>query len=107
MPIEQINPDGSTLWLHADQLGSIRMLTNSSAASVGTSTYDAYGLKTASSGTATSPFGYAGQYTDAETGFQYLRARYYDPTTGQFLDTSPNCFGHTPAVRIQQPKPAQ
>jgi RHS repeat-associated protein len=89
VPIEQINPDGSTLWLHHDQLGSIRMLTNSTATSVGASTYDAYGLKTASSGTSTSPFGYAGQYTDAGTGFQYLRARYYDPATGQFLTRDP------------------
>ena len=33
--------------------------------------------------------GYAGQYTDPETGNQYLRARYYDPTTGQFLTRDP------------------
>jgi RHS repeat-associated protein len=31
----------------------------------------------------------AGEYTDAETGFQYLRARYYDPSTGQFLTRDP------------------
>ena len=28
-------------------------------------------------------------YTDAETGFVYLRARYYDPATGQFLSRDP------------------
>jgi len=28
-------------------------------------------------------------YTDAETGFVYLRARYYDPTTGQFISRDP------------------
>jgi RHS repeat-associated protein len=33
--------------------------------------------------------GDAGQYTDAETGFQCLRARYYDPATGQFLTRDP------------------
>jgi RHS repeat-associated protein len=33
--------------------------------------------------------GYAGQYTDTETGYQYLRARYYDPGTGQFLTLDP------------------
>jgi RHS repeat-associated protein len=33
--------------------------------------------------------GFAGEYTDAETGFQYLRARYYDPATGQFLTRDP------------------
>jgi RHS repeat-associated protein len=32
---------------------------------------------------------YAGQYTDLETGYQYLRARYYDPATGQFLTRDP------------------
>jgi len=31
----------------------------------------------------------AGEYTDAETGFQYLRARYYDPATAQFLSRDP------------------
>lgn len=35
------------------------------------------------------PYGFAGEYTDAETGFQYLRARYYDPGSGQFLTRDP------------------
>lgn len=30
-----------------------------------------------------------GEYADAETGFTYLRARYYDPTTGQFISRDP------------------
>ena len=29
------------------------------------------------------------RYTDAETGFVYLRARYYDPATEQFLSRDP------------------
>lgn len=37
----------------------------------------------------TSGFGYAGEYTDAETGFTYLRARLYDPETSQFLTRDP------------------
>ena len=28
-------------------------------------------------------------YTNAETGFVYLRARYYDPATGQFMSRDP------------------
>jgi RHS repeat-associated protein len=31
----------------------------------------------------------SGQYTDPETGLIYLRARYYDPSTGQFLNRDP------------------
>src|SRR5206468_1776951 len=29
------------------------------------------------------------KYTDTETGFQYLRARYYDLSTGQFFNRDP------------------
>ena len=87
IPYEQVTTAGVVTYLHADQLGSIRMITNSSGASAGTATYTAYGTRT-TTGT-TSPFGYAGQYTDAETGLQWLRARYYDPTTAQFLTVDP------------------
>ncbi|HZU13386.1 MAG TPA: RHS repeat-associated core domain-containing protein [Chloroflexota bacterium] len=51
--------------------------------------YDAYGTVTGATGTVTSPFGYAGQYTDAESGLLYLRNRYYDPETDQFLTVDP------------------
>jgi len=87
VPFEQVTTAGTVTYLHADQLGSIRMITGSTGKSVGTATYTAYGTRTAT-GT-TSAFGYAGQYTDIETGLQWLRARYYDPTTGQFLTVDP------------------
>jgi RHS repeat-associated protein len=32
---------------------------------------------------------FPGQYTDTESGLQYLRARYYDPTTSAFLTRDP------------------
>lgn len=35
------------------------------------------------------PFVYTGEYTDAESGLIYLRARYYDPATQQFLTVDP------------------
>ena len=35
------------------------------------------------------PFGYAGEYTDVESGNIYLRARYYDPNTGRFVSEDP------------------
>jgi len=41
------------------------------------------------SGTATTNLQFSGQYTDPETGLIYLRARYYDPTTAQFLTIDP------------------
>ena len=35
------------------------------------------------------PFTYFGQTYDEETGLYYLRARYYDPTTGRFTQQDP------------------
>ncbi len=84
-------PSGSEVarWYHRDHLGSVRALTDSTGAVLATFTYDAYGELSGSTGSATSPFGWAGEYRDTETGFVYLRARYYDPTTGVFLTRDP------------------
>jgi RHS repeat-associated protein len=89
LPIEQINSKEEPTYLHHDQLGSTRLLTGSSGATTGTSSYTPYGTLEAKTGTATTPLGYAGQYSDAETGLQYLRARFYDPGTGQFMTKDP------------------
>lgn len=89
LPLEQVTSAGVVTYYHHDQLGSTRALTNSAGAVVATYTYDPYGKVTASTGTATNPFGFAGQYTDAESGLQYLRARYYDPGTGVFITRDP------------------
>ena len=89
LPLERIDSNGGVVFFHHDQLGSSRMLTDDEGAVVGTYTYDAYGSPTASTGSVTTPFGYAGEYTDADTGMIYLRARYYDPATGQFLTRDP------------------
>jgi RHS repeat-associated protein len=35
------------------------------------------------------PFGYCGEYFDEETGFVYLRGRYYDPATERFITEDP------------------
>ena len=87
LPLESIN--GSTIvFYHHDQQGSTRVLTNVSGAFLGTATYTPYGAVSATTGT-TTPLGYDGQYTDPETGFIYLRARYYDPTTAEFLTVDP------------------
>jgi RHS repeat-associated protein len=52
-------------------------------------TYDAYGNTFSSTGSVSNPFGYTGEYTDSESGFVYLRARYYDPESQQFLTVDP------------------
>ncbi|MFR2038486.1 MAG: RHS repeat-associated core domain-containing protein [Anaerobutyricum sp.] len=48
--------------------------------------YDAFGNVSVSGNTETkNPYTYNAEYTDASTGNQYLRARYYDPEEGTFL----------------------
>jgi RHS repeat-associated protein len=89
LPVEQVNGEGSVLYLHHDQQGSTRLLSGSTGTTSATTTYDAYGNKLGSTGTATSALGYDGQYTSSDTGLIYLRARVYDPATAQFLTRDP------------------
>jgi RHS repeat-associated protein len=89
LPIEQITQDGTVRHFHHDQLGSTTALSDDTGTTVATYTYDAYGNPTGTPPTVENPFRYAGQYTDTATGLQYLRARYYDPATGQFITRDP------------------
>lgn len=89
LPIEQIN-SGSATYLHHDQLGSIRLLTNSSGETSGTYRYGPNGAIWKRTGTTTSKMGFAGEFRmNAEHQLIYLRARVYDPATAQFLSPDP------------------
>jgi RHS repeat-associated protein len=75
-------------YLHHDQLGSIRLRTTNAGNHAANYTYTPFGTLT-SQGGGDSELGYAGEYHDTETGFTYLRNRYYDPNTGQFTSRDP------------------
>ncbi len=47
--------------------------------------YDAFGVEKNIDKNDTNAFRYCGEYYDTETGTVYLRARYYNPTTGRFI----------------------
>ena len=51
--------------------------------------YDAYGNLLGSTGTNENDYLYRGEQFDESLDLQYLRARYYDPTTGRFISTDP------------------
>jgi len=89
LPVEQIDPSGAAHFYHHDQLGSTRAISSATGVSEDTYTYDPYGNVTASTGTVTNPFQFSGEYKDAESGLTYLRARYYDPATTQFISRDP------------------
>jgi RHS repeat-associated protein len=89
-PAEQVNlSTGTITYLVTDSLGSVRGTVSSAGALSGTAGYDAWGNPQAAGGlTSTTPFGFAGGYTDAD-GLIYLQARYYDPSAGQFVSVDP------------------
>ncbi len=89
LPIEQIPTSGETLYLHHDQQGSTRLLTNKEGKTEATYTYNPYGTVDATTGTASTPLRYDAQYTSTDTELIYLRNRVYDPTTAQFLTVDP------------------
>jgi RHS repeat-associated protein len=89
-PLAQIDTtSGAVDYLHHDINGTTRALTDDTGTVEATASYDPYGSPTTHTGTAGTAFGYAGEYTDPDTGLVYLRARYYDPATAQFLTRDP------------------
>ncbi len=91
-PIYQVTATGDVMYFHQDHLGSIRLVTNANGTTKGTLTYNAYGKpKTNTIGWLQEQplLGYNSQYHDPETGYIYLRARHYDPTTSQFTTVDP------------------
>jgi RHS repeat-associated protein len=96
LPLEQV-AGKSVAFYHVDQIDSVRAITDSRGATLNTYNYDLYGNLSSSTGTLSNPFRYAAQYYDSESGFYYLRARYYDPATESFLTRDPT------AQTTQQP----
>ena len=89
-PIEQVSlSTGAITYLAADALGSVRGTVSTSGALTGTASYDAWGNPATAGGlSASTPFGYAGGYTDPD-GLIYLLNRYYDPAAGAFISVDP------------------
>jgi len=73
--------------------GDVTSLTNTAGTIAQKYDYDAFGNLRDMAGYSTdndvNPFRYCGEYFDEETGTIYLRARYYDPSTGRFTREDP------------------
>ncbi|MEV4598349.1 RHS repeat-associated core domain-containing protein [Amycolatopsis sp. NPDC049253] len=88
LPIEQTGPTGANWFVHNNIGSTIALLTNTGTVGA-TYAYSPYGTPS-HTGTATTSLQYTGQYLDSESGFLYLHARYYDPTTATFLTVDPD-----------------
>ena len=72
--------------LHHDRVGSIIATTNDTGAVVNTYAYSPWGECDDMTGTT---FGFQGQRFDHETGLYFMKARFYDPKIGRFLQPDP------------------
>ena len=80
--------DQGQLYYHQDALGSTAAVTKPDGSVAATMFYDAFGAPR-SPITIPGSFWFAGEQYDQDTSLIYLRARYYDPTTGRFLTADP------------------
>jgi len=56
--------------------------------------YDPFGVQIGdNAGVDNNPYRYSGEYYDTESGYTFLRARYYDPAIGRFISEDPALDG--------------
>jgi len=85
-----MNRAGINAYYHYDGLGSTRQLTDSAGALAASYAYDSFGNLIASSGTIANTYGFTGEQQFAEAdNLVFLRARYYQPSTGRFISRDP------------------
>jgi RHS repeat-associated protein len=79
---------------HYDGLGSTIAMTDASGNMVNKYAYDAFGGLLNATETVSNPFLYVGQFgvMDEDNGLLYMRARYYDPEVGRFINKDPIGF---------------
>ena len=83
--ISMADPRKGQMYYQYDGLGSVRGLTDRKGMTKGLYAYDAFGKPLITASPVDNDFQYTGEQADTETGFIYLRARYYDPETGRFI----------------------
>ncbi len=90
---------GATRWyVAADQVGTPKVIADSTGALVATMAYDAFGVPRAAGTTGTDdlPIGFAGGLADPVTGLVRLGLRDYDPAEGRFTARDPSLFSGSP-----------
>jgi len=89
--VAQIEANGAVTYMHTDRQASVVAITDAAGNVVSRRGYGSYGETDGTQlvGTGSHPFGYTGRRWDPDLGIYYYRARWYDPTTGTFLQTDP------------------
>ncbi|MDR4484686.1 MAG: RHS repeat-associated core domain-containing protein [Nitrospirales bacterium] len=90
--ILKMSKNGQDFYFNQDGLGSVTDITNSAEDIVESYLYDPYG-NIKHIGSSDNPYYFTGRRFDSETGLYYLRARYYDPKIGRFINEDPIGLG--------------
>jgi RHS repeat-associated protein len=88
--VDELLGSKATAWYdyHADALGSVTRLTDSTGATVSTYRYDAFGTVRAETGSSNT-YEFTSREIETSSGLYYNRARYYDPGARQFIQKDP------------------
>ncbi|AEG61159.1 YD repeat protein [Desulforamulus ruminis DSM 2154] len=79
-------PNGKEYYYLYNGHGDVSQIIDSDGNIVNEYRYDEWGNILSQTEQVKNPFKYAGEIYDAETGLYYLRARYYDPSIGRFIN---------------------
>lgn len=76
-------------FFHSDASRNVRLLTDDAGQTSDSYRYSAFGEVIERTGGTANPHTFAGERYDSATSLTYLRARYYDPSTGRFVSRDP------------------
>src|SRR5262249_22978330 len=85
-------PNAGVAFYLTDRLASVRDIMNSSQGIQDNLNYDGFGNTSDSNTAVGDRYKYTAREYDANTGLQYNRGRYYDPTTGRWTSEDPTGF---------------
>lgn len=81
-------------WYLYNEHGDVTALTANNGSITKNYKYNSFGVqKSETDDTDENPYRYSGEYYDAESGYTYLQARYYDPNMGRFISEDPAMDG--------------
>jgi RHS repeat-associated protein len=89
--VSKITHDSQAYFYHFDGIGSSIGITDMTGEMVNNYAYDAFGKALSQTEAIPNPFKYIGRFgvMDEGNGLMYMRARYYDPEIGRFINKDP------------------
>jgi len=101
--ISATDSGGAQTYFLYDGLGSTTALADGAGNTAATYSYDVFGAIRSQTGSSSNYWQFTGEQRDSDSSLYYLRARYYDPTTGRLLSQDPMRAGHAYAYVSNNP----